>query len=488
MRNLGLIIFLFVFISGFSQEKVMKFSLDDVITLAKEQSPDAVLARNRFKANYWQYRSFKADYLPSMNFSGTVPNINRSLKWNDATNSILETNSLINYGQISLNQNVGLTGGNIAVSSNLQQTNKMGSESSTKFISSPISVSFNQPIFGYNSMRWERKIQPLVFEEAKKNFIDAQEQIAIRAASRFFDLAQAQLNLRIAQINLSNSDTLFKISKGRYNIGTIAQNDLLQMQLSYLNAKTSLKQAELDLETSKSKLRSFLGYNEKMTFDLILPDTVPVMIIDYDRVMQLALKNNSNVVAWQRRMFEAQRDLAQAQGQRRQINLYASYGLDHGEADKMPDVYKPTFNDMQQLRLGVNVPILDWGKGKGRVKMAESNKQLAEVQINQEKVDFEQNVFVQVMQFNMQGDMLAIAAKSDTIAQSRYDVTKQRFLIGRIDVLNLNDALKEKDSAKRGYINALRSFWSGFYSLRSLTLFDFITNKDLNEDFDKLID
>jgi outer membrane protein TolC len=133
------------------------------------------------------------------------------------------------------------------------------------------------------------------------------------------------------------------------------------------------------------------------------------------------------------------------------------------------------------------MPLIDWGRGRGKVKMAESNQELINVQVQQAQIDFEQSIFLQVMQFNMQDDQVIIAAKSDTIGQKRYDVTKQRFLIGKIDVLNLNDALKEKDSAKRGYISALRDYWNYFYTLRQLTLFDFVNNQSLAEEFDKLV-
>jgi outer membrane protein TolC len=80
-----------------------------------------------------------------------------------------------------------------------------------------------------------------------------------------------------------------------------------------------------------------------------------------------------------------------------------------------------------------------------------------------------------------------IAAKADTIAQLRYDVTKQRFLIGKIDVLDLNVAQTEKDVAKRGYVSALRNYWNYFYTLRQITLYDFISDKPLETDFDQLL-
>jgi len=474
-----------------SQSQTNNFSLNDVIQIAQEQSPEAILAKHRFRASYWQYRSFRAAYLPSLTFSGTLPDLNRTFeqKTSDQGNEIfVERRSISNMANLSIGQNIGLTGGRVFVNSNLQRINQIGQDGSTQYLSTPVRIGFKQPIFAFNQLRWDKKIEPLVYEEAKKNYIDAVEQVSIRAIARFFDLANAQLNLNISKINYSNSDTLFKIAQGRYNIGTIAQNDLLQMELSLLNAKTALNKAEIDLELQKSRLRSFLGYNEKMNFDLLLPDSIPNLEMDYQKVLQLAAQNNPDVIARQRRLVEANRDVAQAKGQRgRNVSLYASYGLTHSAESDLPPVYENPFQNEQQLQIGFTIPIIDWGQGRGRVKMAQSNRELVDVQISQEQADFEQNIFVQVMQFNLQDDQVLIAAKADTIAQSRYDVTKQRFLIGKIDVLNLNDALREKDNSKHGYIEALRNYWNYFYSLRQLTLFNFVDNKPLEQDYEIIV-
>jgi hypothetical protein len=39
--------------------------------------------------------------------------------------------------------------------------------------------------------------------------------------------------------------------------------------------------------------------------------------------------------------------------------------------------------------------------------------------------------------------------------------------------------LREKDEAKRSYLQALKSFWTSYYDLRRLTLYDFIDRKYL---------
>jgi len=71
-------------------------------------------------------------------------------------------------------------------------------------------------------------------------------------------------------------------------------------------------------------------------------------------------------------------------------------------------------------------------------------------------------------------------------AQKRYDITKKRFLVGKVDVLDLNVASGEKDVAKRNYISALRNYWLDYFQIRRITLFDFFRDRQLTADFQQL--
>jgi outer membrane protein TolC len=139
------------------------------------------------------------------------------------------------------------------------------------------------------------------------------------------------------------------------------------------------------------------------------------------------------------------------------------------------------------VSIGFTIPILDWGLRKGRYKMAQSSQEVTRTQVQQSMIDFEQQLFLDVAQFNLQEDQVRIAAKSDTVAMKMFEVTKQRFLIGNVDVLELNNADTKKDENKRGYIQALQEYWTFYYNLRSLTLYNFEAGKPIEYDFDELI-
>ena len=82
--------------------------------------------------------------------------------------------------------------------------------------------------------------------------------------------------------------------------------------------------------------------------------------------------------------------------------------------------------------------------------------------------------------FNNQAQQLAIAKEADLIAQQRYKTSIETFLIGKINTLDLNDAQSSKDAARQKHISELYYYWYYFYQIRSLTLWDFRTNTELD--------
>jgi outer membrane protein TolC len=480
----------FVFsINNIDGQEVKILSFQEVIKLSEEQSPNALMAKHRFRASYWQYRTFVAQYRPSLTLTGTTPDYSNSYDkvWNSQTNGYdyQATNTLSNLGSLALSQNIGFTGGTIFMNSDLTMFNDFENDSK-KYITTPISIGLTQPLFRYNALKWQKKTEPLKFVAAKKTFLANIEAVHQQAVMIFFSLAQAQINKQIAVMNFSNADTLFRIAQGRYQLGTIAEDELLQMQLSYLNAETARKQADMNLRDREIRLRSFLGFNENVRLELTIPAEIPSLQIATQEVFDLAMQNNPEMLNQQLTILTAQSNVAQAKAEKGlNANLTASYGLRDQDPDFNLAYQDP--NRQQRVRIGFTLPILDWGLGRGKFKMAQSSLELAEVQSNQAIVDFQQNLYLDVEQFNLQKSQVEIAAKADTVAMKRYEVTKQRFLIGKIAVLDLNDADSRKDQNKRAYLQSLQDYWNYFYNIRSLTLFDFLNRRPLETDYEKLI-
>lgn len=479
-----------LFVGTITAQNSLNFTIAEVIELAKDQSPEGIQAKHSFRASYWQYRSYRAGFLPSLVFSATAPNFSRAMtavQQNDGSYEYRQDYSNRLSGALNIEQSVPLTGGQFSVGSNLSRTDIFGDDGYVQYLSSPLSVTYSQSLFGLNNFKWDKKVEPLRYEEAKKRYLRATENVSITAIRYFFNLAEAQQRVAIAEFNKTNNDSLFRIAKGRYNIGTIGENEMLQSELNYMNACATLNDAVLNLAASKNRLRSFLGFNESVDISIIIPMEAPKLDLDVEKVMELAKQNSPDLLAYERQLIEAQRSVASAKASRGfSADLYMQFGLDQ-RGTTVGDAYKKP-GDMERVQLGVRVPILDWGKGKGRVKMAQSNEELTKVQVQQAITDFEQDVILQVNQYNMQADQYQITAKADTIAQKRYDVSMQRYLTDKIDITEMNNAQNDRDNANLRSVSALRNYWTYYYTVRQLTLYDLINNKPLETDYDKLIE
>ncbi len=451
-------------------------SLVEAIVLSRNQSPASKQAETRRKNKYWEYRLYRSNYNPQMVLGGNLPGYNRDYLTNrldDGTIVYQDREQLNSRLSLGLNQPIMWTGGNISLNSNLNYFSDLNYDL-TRYNTTVFNVELQQPLFGFNKLRWDRKTEPLRYEESRRGYVEEMEFISRQSVNYFFNYLDAQINHRIASFNLQNNDTIYKIEQGRFNIGTTSEDKLLQVELQLLRSQQDVTQARLDLRNAGQAIRAYLAIDAD-SLDLILPDNIPDFTIPMEEALTYAKLNRADYVAFERRRIEAERQIANARSQRFQANIVASYGLNTA-AEDFSDAYSNT-NDQQRFDIGLAVPILDWGRNKARMETALANKELTDYVIDQDVRNFEQEIMTLVRQFEVLRIQVKIAKKSNEVAQKRYEVAQNRYLTGKVDITNLNIALTEKDGAQRSYIRSLRDFWTAYFDLRRLTLYDFDNNE-----------
>lgn len=465
-----------------------EITLPEAIGLARIQSVDAAVALNELKTSYWEYRTFRADLLPEVNFAGTLPNYNKSYSSYqnaDGEFSFVRTNTLGLSGELSIDQNIWFTGGKLSLNSSLDFFRQLGGGGNRHFMSVPIGLELTQPIFGVNNLKWNRRIEPVRYAEAKAAFISATEDVTIKTISYFFQLLLAKEVLGTARQNQLNAERLYEVAGAKRKMGQISENELLQLKLSALNAKAAVTDANSNLNAKMFQLRAFLGMEEDITLQPVLPQSVPDMRMMYKMVLDKSLERNSFAQSIRRRQLEADYAVATARGNLRSVDLFASVGYTGQNRD-----FSAAYNDLldnQIVQVGVKIPILDWGKRRGKVKVAKSNRDVVLSTLRQEQMNFSQDIFLLVEHYNNQAQQLEIAKEADLIAQQRYKTSIETFLIGKINTLDLNDAQNSKDEARQKHISELFNYWSYFYQIRSLTLWDFEKNEELEADFEAIV-
>lgn len=455
---------------------------------ARRNSVDAEVALNQLKSAYWEYRSYRAELLPEVSLNATLPSYRKqysSYMNNDGSYSFVRNNYLQMDGELSVTQNIWLTGGKVSVNTSLDFYRQLGSPAFNRYMTIPVALTLTQPIFGVNNLKWDRKIEPVRYSEAKAQFLSATENVALTAINYYFSLLMAQENHSIAEQNLENAERLYEVAKEKREMGRISQNDLLQMELNLLNAKSDLTDCVSDLKSNMFNLRSFLDYGENVDIVPEIPVDVPEVEINYGDALEKALANNKFAKNMLRRQLEADYEVAKAKGAQREINLFAQIGYT-GTDKNFAGGYQ-NLKDNQVVEIGFEIPLVDWGRRKGKVKVAESNRKLVESQVRQENMNFNQNLFILVERYGNQLRQLETARRADEIAQKRYATNVETFLIGKISTLDLNDSRVKKDEARREYVNELYRFWNYYYQIRSLTLWDYQKDTGIDADFDSII-
>lgn len=478
-----LILICFSVVGSFAQTN--SYSLNEVVQLSRSKSPAWLSAETRKENNYWRFRTYRSNYNPELVLTGTLPTFVNSVNPVTQPDGSIEYRRVNNNSmnvQLGLSQIIAPTGGRVSVYSNLNRFDDFQQDPNfTQFSGEPISIGLQQPIFAFNQYMWDKRIKPLEYEESQKRYFAELELISINATRRFFNLLLAQINMDIAKKNVNSNDTIYQIAQGRYNLGKITENELLQLELNLVNSRLAVSQAQVDQQSASLSLKSFIGIANDDSIRLTLPEDIPGFMIDENVAVAEALKNKEDIVGFERQRLEAEQELVRAKRETgMNMNLNMVYGL-NDIGGNISDVYTNP-GDNTRVGLTMYVPVLNWGRAKARRRTAEANQKLVEYQVLQDEVTFEQEVLTEVRNFHMLREQLKARIISDQIADKAYNISKELFLIGKISITDLNQSLASKDLAKQNYVATLRDFWESYYQIREKTLYDFENDQLLVKD------
>ena len=482
-KNLLILFALLIFyLGGVSQpaNDTLKLTLQQVVDMAKGKSIAAKQAVTLKENKYWQWRTFKSNYAPQLSLSGVLPGYTNSFQevvQPDGTiifQPVKYNNSSLN---LSLSQSIAATGGTVFGTMQMQRYDDFN-RNFKLYNGVPYGIGYSQPLARFNQLKWDQKIEPLKYNESRQAYIESMEQIAINATGYFFDLLLAQVNLQISETNFENTKNILRIAKEKYDLGKVSRNEILQLELEQLKAQKAVGIAKRDMEISTLNLRSYTGLTNTDKISLVLPKETCSTDINADKILSEALENRSDAIAFMRRIGEAKRDVAKAKGDNG-INATLTARLGYSKsAMNIGKVYEAP-RSQQLVQLEFDIPILDWGRSKSRMKTAQANQQFTEYAVEQDKQTFSQEIYTQVTLYQMMKEQLILNAKADSIASEKYQIAKERYVLGNLSITDLSIAFQENDQAKRDFVLGLRDFWSAYYQLRYLSLYDFETNQKI---------
>jgi outer membrane protein len=458
----------------------LTLSLKNVVDLAILKSASVRNSQNTNVNYYWRWKNFQTSFRPQLTLNGDIPNFNQTttpVVQPDGSTEFKQVSQLQGSAQLSLSQSIPQTGTYLYAATKMNRIQDFIKDS-VDFLGSPYYIGLYQPIFAFNAMKWSRKTEPLVYEEAQKEFVESIEQIALQATQSFFRYLLIQTNYDLSESNLRNSENNLRIAEIKKALGKISENDFSRIQLSVFNAQKALNKARMDLKNADFELKSFINLDPGKNIELSVPLDMILYSIDVEKALQEAKQNRKETPLFERRLIEAEREWVRA---KRSTGLSAtvtgSLGVTNS-ADSYSGVYKEP-EKQRTVALSMSIPVLDWGRSSSSVKLAETSRELIVYDVEKDRSDFERNLIVQVEQFGLLRDQLNTARQADKVAGNGYLIALKKFQSGEISITDLNISLTERENSKKDYITSIQNYWESLRRLRILTLYDFELNQKI---------
>lgn len=480
------LLFLF-FVSSVGAQRLL--SLSEAIEIAKRESYASKAAALSFMSSYWSYRQYRAGWLPSLALSGTLMNYDRSIvearDYETGRVSYVDNNSLYNSVRVSVNQNLPWADGTLSLRSDLSRFDQFDYDQTT-YNSTPLLLYYNQPLRRYSSMRWNKRIYPLQFERAKRNYLENLQSITINVTGYYFAALSAQSNLKQSLAKHKDLGTLYAKTNKKMELGLVTKGELLQLELSMLNAEMSISNHRLTLDNALFRLFSYLNIADYKNIELVAPTTLPQITISSDEVVARSYKNSAHTLARELNLLAARQNLEWAKANTGlQVSLQAQIGLTQSAGS-----FKGAYNklkDNEIIGITFSLPIYDWGLGGGKKRVAKAQLELAGIEAQQDDIEFEQEIRTTVMYFNNQAEQCRISRRALEVAEETYLMAYKRYENGAMTVTDFNTANNELESAQAQYLSQLNTFWAYYYTIQRLTLYDYIRGCDIDCDFDKIV-
>ena len=456
---------------GGAQDAPTEIALAQLQQRAADAAVDVLTARRDLETARLEQTALAARLKPRLDLVANLPNYFRT-----STEVILD-NGEVAFRRIEQNnsfvgvqatQRIAATGGTVSLQTRLQRTDNFAGDSKS-YNGAPIRLFYQQPIFAFNPLKWDRELLPLQTAAAERAYTAARAEARLSATARFFDLVSADQERRIAETNRAANETLFAIAQERFALGKINRGDLVQLELELTSAQQNLLRAERLVRMASAAIYQLLGtpYDDTLLVPALPAAQITALNIEPERALRLLRAQSPELLAARLRVLAAERETERVRkelGPR--LDLQAGFGLVRGAAE-----ISPIYTDPQSeliVSLNVAVPILDWGERKALTERARLDSRLADEIEQRTATNLETELLQLLQQWPLVQEELALSTRIRDLANERFRISQESYRLGAIPLTELTLAQQFRDQNTRRYADSLRAYWLTYAGIERL--------------------
>ena len=456
-------------------------TLQDAIAWAQRQGPAAQAARSQRDAARYRNNAFNARLLPQLVLSGNAADLNHGINpitLPDGSTQFIGQSQNQSSLELGFQQRLPLTGGTISVGSAVSRIDQFGNQNARYWQTSPVVLTLQQDVLKPRDVVWDERVQSLNASVAERGYLEAREDVAQNTADAFFNLYAQEIALANATANVAVNDTLYNLNKGRYEVGKIGENDLLKSELALVRARASVEDAKLARERAEAALRRIMDYLPGQPLTIAAPDSIPSVDVDPDVAVREALRNSSTIEQSNLDEVLAKREINAARlNSGFNASIRATVGFNQ-TASAFGAAYQSPLG-RQSLTVGLDMPMIQWGAGRADVQAARADDRRVAANNKSRREALMEDARFAALQLQQAQRNVLLAAKADTVSAKQFEVARNRYTVGKVSNTDLYNAQSDKDASVLAHVQALRNYWTAYYHLRRVTLYDFTTRQEM---------
>lgn len=296
---------------------------------------------------------------------------------------------------------------------------------------------------------------------ARENLAAERNDLRLIVRSAFFDVLQAQAQVKVFEEALQTAQTAQKNAELEYQQGAKAKVDVLRFQTQTQQAQADLIASQNFLTLAKQAFNNALGRPIETPFELAEPPAVPQPGEDEAALVQTAKSNRPELRAFRfnQEVLENLRR-AEERGMLPSLNISGVHSQNWSGSGQSGE-RSSTF-----AQLNLSVPVWDSGVTRARVKAARQDEEQNKIRWEQTELSISLEVRQALANLTGAKARLDAAQKQVEFAAETYRLALVRYQAGEGIQLEVTDAQTELTRARSLLVSATYDYMTTYAQLQ----------------------
>lgn len=125
-----------------------------------------------------------------------------------------------------------------------------------------IGFTISYDIWNWMTTKYQTQQAEESFRQAELSYHQLKDAINLEVTQNYFLFQKTKEKIKVAKQNLQQAEENYRVTNEKFKSGLVPSSELLDAEVSLLNAKINYNNSILEYEISKSKLEKSINYNE----------------------------------------------------------------------------------------------------------------------------------------------------------------------------------------------------------------------------------